>query len=113
MRVFYLEADDQTTAADLNGTGGNTAGDWVTGTQYAIIDNAGSIFDSLQRVLLPHHLHGMPIRILTESGQVDVNEHASHFRPLASLQLKTTTHIWLTTTATNFSAVAHGMLSVN
>ena len=44
--MFYLEADDQTTAADLNGTGANTAGDWVTGTQYAIIDNAGSIFDS-------------------------------------------------------------------
>ena len=45
IRVFYLEADDSTTDADLNGAGPNTQGDWVTGTPYTIIDNAGSIFD--------------------------------------------------------------------
>ena len=31
VRILWLESDDQTTDADLNGTG-NTAGDWVTGT---------------------------------------------------------------------------------
>lgn len=36
--VFYIEGDAATTVADLNGTGSNTQGDWVTGTTYPIID---------------------------------------------------------------------------
>lgn len=36
--VFFIEGDQATTIADLNGTGGNTQGDWVTGTNYPIID---------------------------------------------------------------------------
>jgi PKD repeat protein len=40
MYVFYVECDGATTLADLNGTGGNTAGNWVTGTPYPILDNA-------------------------------------------------------------------------
>ncbi len=36
--VFFIEGDAATTIADLNGTGGNTQGDWVTGTNYPIID---------------------------------------------------------------------------
>lgn len=35
---FFIEGDAATTIADLNGTGGNTQGDWVTGTTYPIID---------------------------------------------------------------------------
>jgi thiol-disulfide isomerase/thioredoxin len=80
VRVFYLEADDTTTDADLNGTGTNTAGDWVTGTQYAIIDNAGSIFDDYNGAYYPTIYTVCPNRILTESGQVDVNAHASIFQ---------------------------------
>jgi thiol-disulfide isomerase/thioredoxin len=80
VRVFYLEADDTTTDADLNGTGANTAGDWVTGTQYAIIDNAGSIFDDYNGAYYPTIYTVCPNRILTESGQVDVNAHASIFQ---------------------------------
>ncbi len=38
--VFFIEGDATTTAADLNGTGGNTQGDWVAGTTYPIIDDA-------------------------------------------------------------------------
>ena len=53
IRVFYLEADDTTTDADLNGTGTNTQGDWVTGTPYTIIDNAGSIFDDYDGAYYP------------------------------------------------------------
>lgn len=36
--VFYIEGDAATTIADLNGTGSNTQGNWVTGTTYPIID---------------------------------------------------------------------------
>lgn len=36
--VFFIEGDQSTTVADLNGTGGNTQGNWVTGTTYPIID---------------------------------------------------------------------------
>lgn len=36
--VFFIEGDASTTIADLNGTGGNTQGNWVTGTTYPIID---------------------------------------------------------------------------
>jgi len=36
--VFFIEGDASTTVADLNGTGGNTQGNWVTGTPYPIID---------------------------------------------------------------------------
>jgi hypothetical protein len=31
--VFYLESDDTTTAADLNGTGPATTGDWISNTK--------------------------------------------------------------------------------
>lgn len=36
--VFFIEGDPSTTSADLNGTGSNTQGDWVTGENMAIID---------------------------------------------------------------------------
>ena len=44
LRIFYIESDDTTTDEDLNGTGPATQGDWVTGTEYTIIDNAAIIF---------------------------------------------------------------------
>lgn len=36
--VFFIEGDGTTTSADLNGSGSNTQGDWVTGSNYIIID---------------------------------------------------------------------------
>lgn len=39
--ILFIEGDDETTSADLNGTGSNTQGDWVSGTPYPIIDNGG------------------------------------------------------------------------
>ncbi|TND03688.1 MAG: hypothetical protein FD123_3900 [Bacteroidetes bacterium] len=36
--VFYVEGDGATTLQDLQGTGGNTQGDWVTGTPYPIFN---------------------------------------------------------------------------
>lgn len=37
---IFIEGDAGTTLADLNGTGPNTQGDWVTGKPYPIIDDA-------------------------------------------------------------------------
>ena len=85
VRVFYLEADDVTTIDQLNGIDGTapgqvTAGDWVTGTPYPIIDDAENIFDAYECTYYPTIYTVCPNRILTESGQVDVNAHASIFQ---------------------------------
>ncbi|HTF03312.1 MAG TPA: T9SS type A sorting domain-containing protein [Bacteroidia bacterium] len=46
--VFFIEGDAATTLADLNGTGSNTQGNWVSGTTYPIIDpgSATNTFNS-------------------------------------------------------------------
>jgi Secretion system C-terminal sorting domain len=44
--VFFIEGDGTTTNADLNGTGSNTQGNWVTGTNYPIIDPAASTINA-------------------------------------------------------------------
>lgn len=80
VRVFFLEADDTTTDNDLNGTGTATQGDWVTGTAYPIIDNAGSIFDDYECTYYPTIFTICPNRVLTESGQVSAEEHAAIFQ---------------------------------
>jgi thiol-disulfide isomerase/thioredoxin len=41
--VFFIEGDGTTNNADLNGTGSNTQGNWVTGTNYPIIDPAANV----------------------------------------------------------------------
>lgn len=40
VRVIFYEGDAATTAADLAGTGSNTQGDWITGTNYPIVNEA-------------------------------------------------------------------------
>ncbi|MBC7552869.1 MAG: T9SS type A sorting domain-containing protein [Taibaiella sp.] len=40
-KVLFLEGDGNTTLADLQGTGTNTQGDWVTGSQYPIMNPSG------------------------------------------------------------------------
>ncbi|MFZ9055184.1 MAG: T9SS type A sorting domain-containing protein [Flavobacteriales bacterium] len=79
LRIFYIESDDSTTDADLNGTGTATQGDWVTGTNYPIIDNGGSIFDDYAGAYYPTIYTICPNRILTESGQIGVEEHHAVF----------------------------------
>ena len=49
IRVIFYEADASTSQADLEGTGSNTLGDWITGTNYPIVNESplqlsGSIF---------------------------------------------------------------------
>ncbi len=79
LRIFYIESDDSTTDADLIGEGTATQGDWVTGTSYPIIDNAGSIFDDYAGAYYPTIYTVCPNRILTESGQVDAETHHAIF----------------------------------
>ena len=79
LRVFFLESDDSTTEADLNGTGTATQGDWVTGTGYPIIDNAGNIFDAYSNTYYPTIYTVCPNRVLTESGQASYDDHVAIF----------------------------------
>ncbi|MBK9422057.1 MAG: T9SS type A sorting domain-containing protein [Flavobacteriales bacterium] len=66
--VFMVEGDASTSIADLNGPGPNSQGDWVTGTPYPILDNAG-IADAYQITYFPTIFKVCPNRIVTEIGQ--------------------------------------------
>lgn len=77
LRVFYIEGDDTTNNDDLNGTGSNTQGDWVSGTPYPIIDNAGDIFAAFECTYFPTIYTICPNKILTESGQATLAGHES------------------------------------
>ncbi|MFM2207433.1 MAG: hypothetical protein RL213_1408, partial [Bacteroidota bacterium] len=69
LMVFFVEGDNSTTLADLQGTGSNTQGDWVTGTPYPIIDDA-SIGNLLQINYFPTIYMVCPDRIIKEVGQL-------------------------------------------
>ncbi|MBI5914838.1 MAG: T9SS type A sorting domain-containing protein [Bacteroidetes bacterium] len=76
---FFVEADDNTTPEDLNGTGGSTYGDWVTGTPYPILDDANWLavlyaLDDVPRVYMI-----CPNRILTNAiAYPTVQFHLAH-----------------------------------
>ena len=67
--VFLIEPDTSTTLADLNGTGSNTLGDWVTGTNYPIIDDA-SQNSAYNIISYPTVYLICPSKIITEIGTV-------------------------------------------
>jgi Secretion system C-terminal sorting domain len=70
--VLFIEGDGSTTLADLNGTGSNTQGNWVSGTGYPIIDNA-SIANLLEIGYFPTLYKICPNRVITEVGQVSAS----------------------------------------
>jgi len=70
--VFFVEGDASTTTADLNGTGSNTTGDWVTGTPYPILDDA-SIASAYQIAFYPTVFRVCPNGLVYEEGQSDVS----------------------------------------
>lgn len=80
IRIFFIEADDTTTDDDLHGTGPSTMGDWTDGTEYPIIDNGGDIFDDYAGAYYPTIYTICPNRLLTESSQVSVEQHAAIFQ---------------------------------
>jgi len=68
MMVFYVEGDPAPTNADLNGTGTNTQGDWVTGSAYPILDD-NTIADAYQINYFPTIYIICPSGIVWECGQ--------------------------------------------
>ncbi len=48
--VIGIEADIATSSSDLNGSGNNTLGDWITGTPYRLFDPLSSTVMSLYQV---------------------------------------------------------------
>lgn len=67
--VLFVEGDSTTTLANLNGIGAATQGNWVAGTPYPIIDNAG-IFSSYQCTYYPTIYRITPNGLVTEIGQL-------------------------------------------
>jgi hypothetical protein len=71
--VFFIEGDENT-VANLGGVGGNTAGDWITGTPYPIICTDGTVNNDnvtgdYQIGYWPTVYQVCPDRIVTECGQ--------------------------------------------
>ena len=69
--VFMIEGDLSTNLADLEGTGTLTLGDWITGTNYPIIESAGINLMYDVRVY-PTVLMVCPDRLITRVGQQDL-----------------------------------------
>ena len=71
--VIYVEGDGTTTLADLQGTGSNTQGDWVTGTDYPIINGTSTETNTFNNdyniAYFPTIYMICPNRIISEVGQ--------------------------------------------
>ncbi len=68
--VIAIEADNNTTLADLFGTGSNTQGNWVAGTAYPII-NSASLNSSYNIGYFPTIYAVCPNRAIYEVGQLN------------------------------------------
>ena len=75
LMVFYIEGDAATNNADLNGTGTNTQGDWVSGTPYPIIDDAAIGNTLLDISYFPTIYMVCPDRVIVENGQITTAAH--------------------------------------
>lgn len=100
MMVFYVEGDGATTLADLYGTGTNTQGNWVTGTPYPIIDNAG-IANSYAIRYFPTIYMICPDRVVREVGQ------------LTTAALYTAREECSVATQANDAGITHSMTALN
>lgn len=68
--VFFAEGDGATSLADLQGTGGNTQGNWVAGTTYPILHATGpQIGDDYQISFFPTLYVICPNRIVNQFAQ--------------------------------------------
>lgn len=73
--IFMMEADDATTSADLEGTGGNTLGDWLSITPWATCDDVQWLFDLYECTYYPTIYTICPNRTITETGQAPAQTH--------------------------------------
>jgi len=75
--VLFIEGDGSTNSADLNGTGSNTQGDWVTGVEHPIIDPAATAINAFNNDYaigyFPTIYMICPNRIITEVGQASAS----------------------------------------
>ena len=72
--VLWFEGDGSTTQADLEGTGGNTQGNWLAGTAFPIIDDA-SQNGPYAIAFFPTIYTICPNRSVTVSGQATATQH--------------------------------------
>ena len=72
--VFMVESDGSTNAADLAGTGTNTEGNWITGTDFPIIDDA-SLASPYALAYYPTVYSVCANRQLTEVGAISASAH--------------------------------------
>ena len=79
MMVFMIEVDGSTTLDDLNGTGSNTQGDWVTGTPYPIIESSATGSDYAV-AYVPYIVMICPTHDYWEAGQL---QSAAEFYTMA------------------------------
>ncbi|HFA49376.1 MAG TPA: T9SS type A sorting domain-containing protein [Bacteroidetes bacterium] len=63
--VLMIEANDYTTLEDLQGTGNDTEGDWLTGTPYPVVDDAQFVADLFDNYDFPAIIHICPNREIT------------------------------------------------
>lgn len=68
--VLWIEGDNTTGQDDLEGNTSETQGDWITGTPFPIIDDAG-IGDDYQITYFPTIFKICPNRVVTEVGQME------------------------------------------
>nr|MBA3971215.1 hypothetical protein [Bacteroidota bacterium] len=72
--VYFIEGDGATNTADLNGTGSNTQGDWVTGVDHYIIDPAAAAINAFNTSYaigyFPTVYMICPNRIIKEVGAI-------------------------------------------
>ena len=83
--VFMIESDGSTTAADLAGTGSNTTGDWITGTDFPIIDDA-SLAGPYPIAYYPTIYTICTNRQITETSTITAAEHYSFAGNCPSLE---------------------------
>ena len=84
MGVLFVEGDGSTNQADLEGTGNSTAGDWVTGTPYPILDDA-AVSNLLQISYYPTIYGVCPDGKIYEFGQENASSLVNLFANLFKL----------------------------
>lgn len=70
--VLFVEGDTQTTLADLQGTGSNTQGNWLAGTDYPVINVTNNVMTDAYNIgYFPTVYKICPNRIIEELGNGD------------------------------------------
>jgi len=87
MGVLFVEGDGSTNQADLEGTGNSTAGDWVTGTPYPILDDA-AVSNLLQISYYPTIYGVCPDGKIYEFGQENASSLVNLFATTCGVNLQ-------------------------